>query len=268
MPPFEVATVGDNCIDRFLPPVGLTAVGGNAVNVAVHLRRLGLATAYFGAVGRDADGARMLACFRDNGLVTDHVRVTDAVTAYTDVATGPDGDRSFVFEEYGACRGYRPCEAEIALLLRMRHVHIGWLDDGGALKRRLVAAGVSVSQDLAVNPGAEGLAVAFASAGDRREAAHRMARDILAQGARLAVVTRGAHGSLATDGRETIETGVTPVAVADTTGAGDTFIAGFLAAHLAGASLAAALEAGRDAAAETCGHFGGFPQVPLPLSRD
>ena len=27
---FEVATVGDNCVDKFLPPVGLAAIGGNA----------------------------------------------------------------------------------------------------------------------------------------------------------------------------------------------------------------------------------------------
>ena len=140
----------------------------------------------------------------------------------------------------------------------MRHVHIGWLDDGGALKRRLIGAGVSVSQDLAVNPGADGLAVAFASAGDGGRTAHELAGDLLAEGARLALVTRGAHGSLATDGRETIEIGIAPVAVADTTGAGDTFIAGFLAARLAGATLTAALESGRDAAAVTCGHFGGF----------
>ena len=53
---FEVATVGDNCIDRYLPPIALATVGGNAVNVAVHLRRLGRRTAYFGAVGEDREG--------------------------------------------------------------------------------------------------------------------------------------------------------------------------------------------------------------------
>jgi fructoselysine 6-kinase len=56
-----IATVGDNCIDRYLPPVDRTLVGGNAVNVAVQLVRLGHDTAYFGAVGDDAEGARMRA---------------------------------------------------------------------------------------------------------------------------------------------------------------------------------------------------------------
>lgn len=35
----NLATVGDNCIDCFLSPIGITAVGGNAVNVGVHLAR-------------------------------------------------------------------------------------------------------------------------------------------------------------------------------------------------------------------------------------
>ena len=33
-----VATMGDNCVDRYLPPLGLEFVGGNALNVAVGLR--------------------------------------------------------------------------------------------------------------------------------------------------------------------------------------------------------------------------------------
>lgn len=265
MPDFEVATVGDNCVDRFKPPIGLSVIGGNAVNVAVHLRRQGLKAAYFGAVGPDADGRRMLDCFRENGLVVDHVRIRDGVTAYTDIDVDPSGDRIFAFEEFGVCRGYRPDEAEVARLIALRHVHIGWLDDGGVLKRRLAAAGVSVSQDITVNPGADGLAIAFASAGPEPSEAAGLARRLLSEGAALAVVTRGSRGSLATDGRTVVETGIRPVEVTDTTGAGDTFIAGFIAARLDGRSLLECLEAGRDAAAVTCTHFGGFPQEPQPL---
>lgn len=265
MPDFEVATVGDNCIDRYLPPVGLAAIGGNAVNVAVHLRKHGLHTAYFGAVGPDDDGRRMLDYFRKNGLNLDHVQVNDGVTAYTNLDIDEAGDRIITFEEFGVCRTYRPTEADVKVLLAMRHVHIGWLDDGGELKRRLGTAGVSVSQDITVNPGADGLAIAFGSAGSDPHAAIDIANGYLAQGAALAVVTRGAIGSLATDGSIVVETGILPIEVSDTTGAGDTFIAGFIAMRLAGGGLQECLEAGRDAAAVTCTHFGGFPQTPMRL---
>lgn len=265
MPEFEVATVGDNCVDKFLPPVGLAAIGGNAVNVAVHLRKQGLSTAYFGAVGPDEDGQRMLDCFRDNDLVIDHVQIRDGVTAYTDLDVDETGDRIITFEEFGVCRGYRPSDADIERLLKMRHVHIGWFDDGGDLKRRLLSAGVSVSQDITVNPGADGLTIAFASAGSEPHAAPELAQHLLTEGAALAVITRGAKGSMATDGQRFAETGILPVEVSDTTGAGDTFIAAFIAAHLAGLDLQSCLEAGRDAAAVTCTHFGGFPQEPIRI---
>jgi fructoselysine 6-kinase len=265
MAKFEVAAVGDNCVDRYLSPVGLSAIGGNAVNVAVHLRKQGLKTAYFGAVGPDSDGRRMLECFKQNGLNTDHVQVNPGVTAYTNIDIDTSGDRIFSFEEFGVCRTYRPNESDFAVLRKMRHVHIGWLDDGGDLKRRLRDAGVSVSQDIAVNPGADGLAIAFGSAGAHPMKARQIAEGYLAQGASVAVVTLGALGSLATDGSTVVEAGIRPVKVTDTTGAGDTFIAAFIARRLSGEDLVSSLDGASEAASITCTHFGGFPQVPEKL---
>jgi len=266
----SLATVGDNCIDRYLPPVALTTVGGNAVNVAAHLAARGHAVAYFGAVGGDADGRRTLAALRARGIDASRVRVrADAATATTDIRSGPGGARAIVAEDFGACRGYRPDAGDMALLLRRRHVHIGWLDDGGALRRALAAAGVGVSQDLSVNADTahvqpSGLAIAFAAA-ETPAAGDALLARLLAEGAGLAVVTCGAAGSMAFDGRVQAFTGVARARVVDTLGAGDTFIAAFLDARLGGASLQACLEAGRDAAALTCAHLGGFPQEPLPL---
>ena len=265
------ATVGDNCIDRYLPLARAT-VGGNAVNVAVHLARHGCGTAYFGAVGDDAEGRQVIAALAENGVAAGHVRIRPGVrTGTTDITFGPGSERIIGHEELGACADYRPDAAEIAQLGRLRHVHIGWLDDGGAVKRAVAAGGADVSQDLSVtSPAAgrspDGLAVAFASAGPSIAEGEALAAQLLAQGARIAVVTCGAAGSVAASGAETVRMDVRRVDVMDTLGAGDTFIAGFLAARLEGAGLAACLAAGRDAAAATCGHLGGFPQVPGMLT--
>lgn len=270
MSSFQFAAVGDNCIDRFMPPIGLSLIGGNAVNVAVQLSRLGLRTGYFGAVGPDEDGRRMLACFEDNGLCTEHVHIRQGVTAYTNINVDEAGERTLAFEDFGVCRGYRPNDADLQALLRMRHVHIGWLDDGGNLRRALQAAGVSVSQDISINADAEnigidGVDIAFASAGDDEAQARHMMQSMLAGGAKLAVVTCGSRGSMASDGRQLAMMGIRPVEIVDTTGAGDSFIAGFIAAFSRGDNLQACLESGRDVASETCRHVGGFPQPVLPL---
>jgi fructoselysine 6-kinase len=270
MKKLRIAAVGDNCVDKFLPPVNLSLVGGNAVNVAVQLARLGHEAFYFGAVGPDADGFRTRQALMANGVGVAHMVERPGKTAHTDIETLPSGDRVFVFEDFGVCAGYKPSDADIAMLETMDHVHIGWLDDGGALRRTLAAAAVSVSQDISVNAdpanlGIDGLTVAFGSADGDGERVESGAADLLARGAKVAVVTCGANGSYAATGTAKARTGITPVDVVDTTGAGDSFIAGFLSAYISGGSLQEAIECGRDQAALTCAHVGGFPQEPQPL---
>ncbi|MBZ7925448.1 fructoselysine 6-kinase [Ensifer adhaerens] len=270
MTTFRLAAVGDNCIDRFQAPVSEAYVGGNAINVAVQWALLGHQSHYFGAVGGDRDGAQVRQLLEQNGVRLAGLKERDVNTAYTDIGITPEGERVFLYENFGACAGYRPDAGDLALLKTMDHVHIGWLDDGGALRRALATAGVSVSQDMSVNAapanlGVEGLSIAFGSGSDGDQDAERLAGDFLARGAGLAVVTRGALGSLASNGAELVSTGSRPVDVVDTTGAGDSFIAGFILAQLQGRPLVERLEAGRDLAARTCTHVGGFPQQPHAL---
>jgi sugar/nucleoside kinase (ribokinase family) len=78
------------------------------------------------------------------------------------------------------------------------------------------------------------------------------------------VITRGADGALAVDHGERAEVAAAPAPhVVDTTGAGDLFAAGFLAARLRGRELAGCLETGALAAAEVISHFGARPEADL-----
>jgi fructoselysine 6-kinase len=260
-----VATVGDNCIDRYLPPIGHSTVGGNALNVAVQLARLGLVAGYFGAVGDDEAGQRTLRVIRDNHVVPHVIVRRGHDTAWTDIGRTPDGDRIIGAEEFGACKGYSPSRSEIEVLCGMRHVHVGWLDDDGRCRRALGEAGVLVSQDISVNPQLDGVAIAFASCGGPLDQAITMLDRLLGQGARIAVVTRGSSGSIARDGQDTVLLDALPVTVVDTLGAGDSFAAGFIHAHLEQRALRECLDAGRRLAARTCTHWGGFPQAPEPF---
>src|SRR5690348_7293231 len=78
------------------------------------------------------------------------------------------------------------------------------------------------------------------------------------------VITRGAEGSIAAQGGERAEVPAAAAGqVVDTTGAGDLFAAGFLAARLRGRALKSCLEAGALAAAEVISHFGARPEADL-----
>ena len=72
------------------------------------------------------------------------------------------------------------------------------------------------------------------------------------------MVTCGAAGSVASDGKTMARTDARPVEVVDTLGAGDTFIAGFLAARLAG----------QEPAWRALRPAGTWPPLPAVISAD
>lgn len=258
------ASVGDNCIDRYLP-LRQAAVGGNAVNVAVQLVLEGESCSYFGAVGRDEAGRWTREALGLHGVGLEYLQELDAPTAHTDIDVDAEGERFIAFEDFGATALYRPSPHDISALAAMDHLHIGWLQEAGALRAALAGAAVSISQDVAVNPDAAGLDLGFELVGASEPLARAALGRLQGAGCRVAVVTCGAMGSMAWNGGEVITTGSRALrAVADTTGAGDTFIAGFLAAWKHDRPLGACLAAGRDAAARTCCHVGGFPQRLRP----
>jgi sugar/nucleoside kinase (ribokinase family) len=78
------------------------------------------------------------------------------------------------------------------------------------------------------------------------------------------IVTRGPAGAIGIEAGQRIEIPAAPVAkVIDTTGAGDLFAAGFLAARCRGHALRRCLESGALAAAEVISHFGARPEADL-----
>jgi sugar/nucleoside kinase (ribokinase family) len=78
------------------------------------------------------------------------------------------------------------------------------------------------------------------------------------------VITRGSEGALAAENGQQVQIAAASAAkVVDTTGAGDLFAAGFLAARCRGKPLKASLETGSIAAAEVISHFGARPEADL-----
>jgi sugar/nucleoside kinase (ribokinase family) len=83
------------------------------------------------------------------------------------------------------------------------------------------------------------------------------------------VSTRGADGAVAIVDGVRHEAPAAPVSeIVDTTGAGDLFAAGFLAAHIDGRSVEDCLALGAAAAAEVISHWGARPEEDLGILRD
>ena len=75
----------------------------------------------------------------------------------------------------------------------------------------------------------------------------------------IAVITRGAEGSLVLMGEAAAEIPAVPAMVKDTTGAGDAYAAGFLSGIANGLDITASASLGATAAARVIEHFGARP---------
>jgi fructoselysine 6-kinase len=265
--PRTAAVVGDNTIDEYLGVEPGRFVGGNAFNVGAQLVDAGVPTAYFGAIGPDAPGRAIARGIHRAGLAPDGLVTRAGATAVTRIDVRAGGERVFVSEDFGVTADYAPGRHELAVIARADWVHLGMLGDADAVRAAIRSSGRPapvISQDCAVSSGFAGLDVAFGSVGDGPEAeAREWAESAVAGGARLAVVTRGPAGAIAFDGSTSWTQPASPADVVDTTGAGDAFIAGFIAARLDDASIDAALAAGAARAARACAHRGGWPAARI-----
>jgi fructoselysine 6-kinase len=264
-----VATMGDNCLDHYLPPLDREFVGGNALNVAVGLRDHGHEVAYAGAVGSDRAGDAVLAAARGRGIDTGHVRVGPGATGVTTIRLTDDGDRVFESEVLGESGAYRPDPATLAGLAPRAWVHGAGLAGGVEGFTGLRRGGARLSYDFSHASSPERMAdlcphleVAFLSApGAEADEAAGLAESAVAAGAATAVVTRGRHGSLAVAGSVHHHQPPVPVSVVDTLGAGDAYIAACISTLVEGGTLETALRLGAEAAARTCTHYGAWLEL-------
>jgi len=260
----DVACIGDNCVDVYVGAFASERAGGNALNVAFELARAGYGAAYFGAVGDDERGRLILETARSRGVDTDGVVVEPGPTGVTVVEHDRTGERRFVEEDYGVAAEYRIDEHTARTAAAARWVHLARQPDAADWAGALAARGARLSADFgehaagsAPDPLCSRLGVAFFSlpSGDL-DAAAALAADAVARGAVIGVVTLGARGSVAHCGTRSWHQAAVPVDVVDTLGAGDAFIAGFIAGLLDDEELPAALLRGAQAGADACTRVG------------
>ena len=269
-------SIGDNCIDRYVSPVVVARVGGNALNVAANIAIRGEPAAYAGVVGTDAEGDWILRVLRASGVNTDCVERADGVSGVTEIAI-EGGDYRILREDYGV-------SAEILVTSALRDfilnhatlIHLTVTGEADKLIEELKTFGVPLSLDLGiVRDGDTLLKVAsllptvnyvFFSAGSAMSEKDLSALLDKAQllGCRCVVATRGAKGCSALDRGRRVDVAsvVTPGSIVDPLGAGDAFITGFLYGMEFGRGLEERLQLGSAWAADACLHLGAW-KVPV-----
>jgi ribokinase len=238
-------------VDRLPEPDGEARIstqrqsgGGSASNVAVALSGLDADPLVFGSIGRDEHGWLARRALNRAGVETALVE-TDGATAVKYIVVEESGEL-FVLGNDGANEAFAPADLPPERLGTADHLHLTSQtpETAAAMAREAAKAGVPVSFDpgrrLADRDYSETVRRSDLLFCNDREAG-LLADSGLDEGVSTLVIKQGSGGATAvTDEREVSHPGfaVDPV---DTTGAGDAFTAGFLAARDEGIDRALAV---------------------------
>lgn len=269
----RVTGVGDCGVDRYLN-LNRDRPGGITLNFAVNAKRIFPPTDTVGvitALGTDPESRlvrRAIERFDLEACLTE----IEGATSIQYIDREPSGEKIFVRYEQGVLGDYRvgPREREVIarsdVLMAVVYSQIEGFFDSVMESPSPGLRAVDFS-DLAGVSGGVGLVERYidrfhvgffgltADDGHLIDHLERVAR----RSGRLFVVTLGAEGSLALGGEERITCPAVPVQqVVDTTGAGDTFAAGFLSEYCTSRRGRESLQRGAEKAAESIQQVGAF----------
>ena len=267
MPDFDLLVVGEINPDLVLrgpdlvPAFGQAeklvqaatlTIGSSSAIMACGAARLGLRTAFVGVVGDDEMGHFMLRVMAARGVDVSACVVDDTLTTGLSVILSQPHDRA-ILTHLGAIAALQADWVDRMMMRRARHLHVGsyfLLDalrpDLPALYAEAHEMGLSTSLDPNWDPSGAwdgGLAqllgecdVFMPNEAEARLVVQRgdlnEALDVLATQVPTLAVKLGAEGALARQGERSIRIPSLRVQVVDTTGAGDSFDAGFLYGYL------------------------------------
>ena len=277
--------------------------GGGPFNTARTIARLGQPVAYLGRLSADRFGARLRALLEEDGVRLDAVVPTDDPTTLALAELDAGGGATYRFYVRGtSAPGLTPTAALHALPPAVAMLHVGTLGlalEPVAAALEAVVERLAGSALVALDPNCRP-AVLDDEAGYRARLARILARtdllkvseedlawlvpgedpvpaarELLAEGAAAAVVTRGAAGAVVVTREREEAVPARPVRVVDTIGAGDAFGGALLAwwrsRGLAAADLrdverlVAATGFAVEVAARTCERAGALPPTLAEL---
>ena len=263
------AGIGDNCIDDYTH-IGRRYPTGNVVDTGVNMQKLGIPTAIISTTGSDENGKWMIETLTKEGLDLSHFKVAEGKTAITYMSLD-ENDRVHGEYEEGVLENIVFDEEDIRFAAEHDLVFTAFWGKAENVMGKIHDLGAITAFDYATTDDERLPAMleatrgtidygffSYKGLGSRNDPEPRMflKRMVKEYGMKVAVATFGVEGSLAYNGVVFYEGNAVPQPnVVNTVGAGDSFIAGFLAGVLKGRDIAGCLRDGARLAHQVVGVF-------------
>ncbi len=264
--------------------------GGSAANSCVVASLLGARVAYLGTVADDALGQAYRSDLEATGVAFPRRALAGGMpSGRCLIAVTPDGQRT-MSTFLGAANAFGPADLDVAVIENAAVLYLeGYLFDPPAAQEAFRRAAriardagrqvaISLSDPFCVGRHRDAFAafardhadIVFANEAEIEAlvgSSFEDAVDALARDVRIVVATRGASGSVIASGAARHRIAAAPATVRDTTGAGDAYAAGFLAALVKGRGLDEAGGLAAAAAARVIEQIGARPDPSAPAFR-
>ncbi|AKM81983.1 TPA: carbohydrate kinase family protein [Candidatus Berkelbacteria bacterium] len=249
-------------------------IGGTACNVAVGLSKLGIKSALIGAYGKDDDGQEIFERLINSKVNTENFKSKNKNKSSFSVIISFKGERSILvyhaFEPQDfdlpknldsewlyvspMGEGYQSLFSKMTSLAAEKNIKIAWNPGSVQLHDGLqkVLGLLSVTEILFINKEEARMLVD----GHPYDTVKQIAKNIHQYGPKTVVITDGKEGAYVFEQGEFIKVGIYPGSRVESTGAGDSFAAGFLAAKIKGEELITCLKWGVTNSASVVGKFG------------
>jgi sugar/nucleoside kinase (ribokinase family) len=252
-------------------------LGGSSAITAFNLSRLGAQVRFAAALGRDAFGSFVAEKMQEGGVDISAIRWLDNEKTGVTIWHSLGGERAGVTYP-GTISKLRAVDVKQTVLTSARHLHVGAYflltelhAEAPQLFQRAKTEGMTTSLDCNYDPTEkwdsniwqtlehvdiffpnEQEACLLTGTTDVEAAVQKLSKRV-----EVLVVKLGGRGALVVSKDETFHQPAISTTVIDTTGAGDTFNAGFLSQYVKGSPLRACAEAGARAASLSVTKVGG-----------
>ncbi len=257
----KVCALGDCCIDYYQDS-GRYYPTGNAVDFAVHMRRLGYPVSLISAVGRDSYGSQTKKFLEKEKIDLSHLKTSPGKTAVT-MMDLIDGDRIHSDYEEGVLQTLHYSSRDIEFARSHDLVHSVLWGKGEGILSKVKREDNTLTFDFAdrldspliqeIVPTVDHGFFSYHKGEDKWIKSYL--ENQCASGLKTAVATFGEKGSMALTKEGFVFQESLSVEVVNTVGAGDAFIAGFSHGLLKGLSVKECLYEGTKIASQVVTRF-------------